>query len=76
MSSWARTLTPAQRDACHRIMDRRCDGTSHYTGARHGFTVHMTPTVGPPKFVELRLHDVSGRLIRTWAIDPPADERG
>jgi hypothetical protein len=50
-------------------MDRRCDGISHYTGARHGFTVHMTPTVGPPRHLELRLYDISGRLIRAWTID-------
>jgi hypothetical protein len=68
MTSWARSLTPAQRDACTRIMNRRSDG-SHHAGLRHGFRVFMTPTLGPPQHVELRLYDISGRLIRTWVID-------
>jgi hypothetical protein len=50
-------------------MNRRSDGNTHLTGARHGFKVFMTPTVGPPEHLELKLYDISGRLIRTWVID-------
>jgi hypothetical protein len=73
MTSWARSLTPAQRAACLRIMNRRVDGNTHLAGARAGFRIFMTPTLGPPRHVELRLYDISGRLIRTWVIDPEAD---
>jgi hypothetical protein len=61
--TWAQTLTPAQRHECRRIMDAH---------GRYGFRVYMVGTVGPPRHVELRLYDISGRLLRTWMIDADA----
>lgn len=61
------TLAPGQRRACRRI-NAHAQG-DHQTGARHRFRVFMSPTVGPPSHLALRLYDISGRLIRTWVID-------
>jgi hypothetical protein len=69
MSNWAATLTPAQRRACTRIMDAHAGVDYRAAGAHHGFTVFMIGTVGPPRYLELRLHAIDGRLLGTWVIE-------
>lgn len=67
-NGWSRTLTRAQVTACQRIRNQM-DGTSRKTGkSAAGWSVFMTPTIGPPVYLELRHYFVGGGVAR-WVID-------
>jgi hypothetical protein len=35
---------------------------------RDGFRIYLVGSVGTPRYVELRLYGIDGRLLRTWPI--------
>jgi hypothetical protein len=63
VSQWAQNLRPAQVREIKAIM-RAHSGRQ----GRDGFRIYMVGSIGSPRYVELRLYGIDGRLLRTWPI--------
>jgi len=66
-------MTPEQHRATGAILDRWSGDLKNHSGARDGYSVFMYPTTRTPTFIECRMRDTLGRIIKREQAWPPKE---